>query len=181
MKDVRFIVMDVDGTLTDGSVIIDSEGLESKRFHISDGLGIRLAQEAGLEVVVLSGRKSGAVTKRMRELRVKRVYQGVVNKAEVIAKLKADLEIVDEQIAFIGDDINDLPAFSQVGVKIAVGDGSPLLRDRADYVTRRPGGYGAVREAIEEILRTQDTLALAVQNYLASLRNTPADTPGAVN
>jgi 3-deoxy-D-manno-octulosonate 8-phosphate phosphatase (KDO 8-P phosphatase) len=181
MKDVRYIMMDVDGTLTDGSVIIDSEGLESKRFHISDGLGIRLAQEAGLEVVVLSGRKSAAVTKRMRELRVKRVYQGVANKAEVIAKLKADLEIVDEQIAFIGDDINDLPAFSQVGVKIAVGDGSPLLRDRADYVTRRPGGYGAVREAIEEILRAQETLGLAVQKYLTSLSNAQADAPGPVN
>ena len=174
-------MMDVDGTLTDGSVIIDSEGQESKRFHISDGLGIRLAQEAGLEIVVLSGRKSAAVTKRMRELRVKRVYQGVSNKAEVIAKLKADLEIVDEQIAFIGDDINDLPAFSQVGVKIAVADSSAILRDRADYVTRRPGGYGAVREAIEEILRAQETLGLAVQNYLASLRNDPADAPGPVN
>jgi 3-deoxy-D-manno-octulosonate 8-phosphate phosphatase (KDO 8-P phosphatase) len=181
MKDVRYIIMDVDGTLTDGSVLIDSEGIESKRFHISDGLGIRLAQEAGLEIVVLSGRKSAAVSKRMRELRVKRVYQGVANKAEIIAKLKTDLEIVDEQIAFIGDDINDLPAFSQVGVKIAVGDASPILRDRADYVTRRPGGYGAVREAIEEILRAQETLGLAVQNYLASLHASQPDAAGPVN
>ena len=169
------------GPLTDGSVIIDSQGQESKRFHISDGLGIRLAQEAGLEVIVLSGRKSPAVTKRMRELRVARVHQGISDKAEVLAKLKADLEVVDQQIAYIGDDINDLPAFAQVGVKIATADGSAILRDRADYVTRRPGGYGAVREAIEEILRAQDKLGLAVQNYLNSLKNAPAETPGAVN
>jgi 3-deoxy-D-manno-octulosonate 8-phosphate phosphatase (KDO 8-P phosphatase) len=173
--------MDVDGTLTDGAVVLDSNGLESKRFHVSDGLGIRLAQEAGIEIVVVSGRNSAAVTKRMRELRVKRVFQGVSNKAEIIATLKADLEIVDNQIAFIGDDINDLPAFAQVGVRIAVGDGSPILRDRADFVTRRPGGYGAVREAIEEILRRQDKLAPAVQSYLISLHGAPADAPEPVN
>ncbi len=181
MKDVRCIVMDVDGTLTDGSVYIDSEGSETKRFHISDGLGIRLAQEAGIEVVILSGRKSPAVTKRMRELRVNRVFQGVSNKAEVVAKLKIDLELIDSQIAYIGDDINDLPAFAQAGVKIATGDGSRILRDRADYVTSRPGGSGAVREAIEEILVAQDKLAGAVNAYLASLRTTPASAPGAVN
>ena len=170
MINVRTIVIDVDGTLTDGSVIIDAEGQESKRFHIADGLGIRLAQSAGIEIVVLSGRKSGAVVKRMRELKVTRVFQGVANKAEVIEKLKADMEIVNDQVAFIGDDINDLPAFSVVGVKIATGDGASILRDRADYVTKRPGGWGAVREAIEEILRAQDKLGLAVNTYLAEIQ-----------
>ena len=174
MNDVKLVVIDVDGTLTDGSVLIDSEGNESKRFHISDGLGIRLAQESGLEIVILSGRKSQAVVKRMRELKVARVYQGVADKAQAIAKLKLDLELVDTQIAYIGDDINDLPAFFQVGVKIAVGDGSAILRDRADYVTKHPGGSGAVREALEEILRAQDKMVSAVQNYLASLQDTSA-------
>lgn len=100
----------------------------------------------------------------------------------MIEKLKADLEIVDDQVAFIGDDINDLPAFSVVGVKIATGDGSSILRDRADYVTKRPGGWGAVREAIEEILRAQDKLGFAVNNYLASLQaNDSSSEPEAVN
>ena len=174
MNEVKVLVIDVDGTLTDGSVIIDSEGSESKRFHITDGLGIRLAQESGLEIVILSGRKSQAVVKRMRELKVSRVFQGVADKAQVIAQLKIDLELIDSQIAYIGDDINDLPAFFEVGVKIAVGDGSAILRDRADYVTKRPGGYGAVREAIEEILRAQDKMASAVQNYLAALQAAPS-------
>ena len=169
MKDVRVIVLDVDGTLTDGVVHIDDEGREHKHFHIADGLGFRLAEAAGIKVAIVSGRKSRAVERRMNRLPADDVVQGVGDKAEAIRKMMARHGLEPSQVAFVGDDLNDMLAFDAVGVKIAVANAAPELKRRADYITQRAGGDGAAREAIEAILRAQDRYDEAVAQYLVEI------------
>lgn len=173
MKDVTWIVSDVDGTLTDGCLDYGSDGVERKRFHAADGLGIVMAQASGLRVAVISGRTSAVVQRRMAELRVSRVYEGIGDKAHVLSGMMAELDLRPEQVAYIGDDVNDLPAFSVAGVRFAVSDASQVLKDAADHVTSRAGGHGAVREAIDRILLAQGRLDAAVESYLAASRIGP--------
>lgn len=165
---IKLIVIDVDGTLTDGSISLGGNGWEMKSFAASDGLGMRLAQEAGLEIAILSGRSSDAVTQRMRELNVKRVIQGARFKAASFVDLLRDADIKADQTAYIGDDLNDLPAFRLASERIAVA-GSPVqLTDCATYVTVARGGQGAVREAIEYLLRRDNIFDIAVEKYLTA-------------
>lgn len=166
MELVQLIVLDVDGTLTDGTVLYGQDGAESKAFHVADGLGIVMAQAVGLRIAVVSGRRSLAVERRMAELHVEECLLGIGDKSLAVRGLIAKYALSPEAVAFIGDDVNDLPAFDTVGVRIAVANGSRLLRDRADWVTPRAGGRGAVRDAIEEILRRQGRLEQAVAAYL---------------
>lgn len=167
MQHVQLLVMDVDGTLTDGFVHYDSLGGEHKRFHIHDGLGIVMALCAGLQLAVISGRRSAVVEKRMAELGVTDVFLGVGDKAARVRDLRRSRDLRPEQIAYIGDDLNDLPAFDEAGVKIAVADAAPLLHARADWITPRAGGHGAVRDAIDYILTAQERYEDAVAAYLA--------------
>ena len=167
MQPIKIIVLDVDGTLTDGMVTYSDGGVQSKAFHVADGLGIKMAQAAGLRVAVISGRSSRAVEQRMAELKVTDVLQNCGDKADALHRLLGDYELRPEEAAYVGDDINDLPAFECVGFKVAVANASQALKSRADWVTPRPGGLGAVRDAIEEILRRQGQLEAAVSAYLA--------------
>lgn len=167
MEHVKLIALDVDGTLTDGTVLFDEDGGEAKAFHVVDGLGIVMAQAAGLRVAVVSGRKGLAVERRMAQLRVEDCLLGVGDKAAALRGLMTKHGLERQETAFVGDDINDLPAFQTVGVKIAVADASPIVKSVADWVTPRCGGRGAVRDAIEEILRRQGHLEDAVAAYLA--------------
>ena len=169
MADVKMIVFDVDGTLTDGGVYYGASGEEHKRFDIADGLGIRLAQCAGIAVAVISGRSSAAVSQRMSGLGVTEVMQGVGNKAVAMADLMRRGGLERHQIAFVGDDINDIPAFELAGVRIAVANAAEPLKARADYVTRARGGSGAGREAIETILREKNAYEDAVAAYLKEI------------
>ncbi len=174
LRPVRLVALDVDGTLTDGVLHRDAQSGEAKRFHVQDGLGIVMAQLVGLRVAVVSGRQSAAVEKRMAELHVADLVQGAGDKARVLQELMARHELTPAQVAYVGDDINDLPAFDTVGVRIAVADAVPLLRARADWVTERPGGRGAVREALDAILAAQGRTEEAVAAYLASVRDAAA-------
>jgi 3-deoxy-D-manno-octulosonate 8-phosphate phosphatase (KDO 8-P phosphatase) len=153
MARIRLIVFDVDGTLTDGSVNVDEDGGQTRRFNIQDGLGVRMAAMAGVQVAIISGRASNAVESRMRSLGITEIHQGVDKKARAVRQLLASLHLDRQSAAFVGDDLNDLAAFNEVGLHIAVADAAPALAHAADYVTPRNGGEGAGRDAIEFVLR----------------------------
>ncbi len=167
MQNVKLIVLDVDGTLTDGTLLYGDDGRHSKAFHVADGLGIVMAQAVGLRVAVVSARTSHLVETRMAELGVEDLIQNCGDKAAALNGLLEKYHLRAKEAAFVGDDINDLPAFEAAGVKIAVANAAGHLKACADWVTPRAGGQGAVRDAIEEILRRQGRLDEAVAAYLA--------------
>lgn len=152
---VRLLVLDVDGVMTDGGIIIDDEGRETKVFHVRDGFGIRLWQRLGGEAAIITGRTSRVVAHRAAELRIRHVMQGVAEKSEALAALLARTGGTARETAAIGDDLNDLPLLAAVGYPLAVADAAPEVRRAARFVTSRPGGRGAVREAIEHLLVAQ--------------------------
>jgi len=155
-RKIKLLLLDVDGVLTDGGIVIDERGLESKRFDVRDGQGITLLKRAGVEVGFVSGRSSGAVRQRAGDLGVKWVFQGVQNKAEIYQRIKKRTGLRDEHIAYAGDDIVDIPILRAVGLAITVPDGWPGIRPVVDYVTEAESGRGAVREIAELILTTQN-------------------------
>jgi len=170
MHNVKLIVLDVDGTLTDGVLFYGDDGLQTKAFHVADGLGIVMAQALSLRVAVLSGRSSRAVEKRLSELKVTDLIQDCGDKAAAMRQLLEKHQLQSGEAAYVGDDINDLPAFDVAGVKIAVANAVDILKARADWVTPRAGGQGAVRDAIEEILRRQGRLEEAIAAYLSQAK-----------
>ena len=171
MQNIKLIALDVDGTLTDGTLLYVDDGVQAKAFHVADGLGIVMAQAAGLRIAVISGRASPAVEKRLAELKISDFIQNCGDKAEALTGLLAKYDLRPEEAAYVGDDINDLPAFEVAGVKIAVANASEMVKARADWVTPRPGGAGAARDAIDEILRRQGRLDAAVEAYLESAKS----------
>lgn len=152
---IRLLLLDVDGVLTDGRIIVDDRGVETKHFHVRDGQGMTLLRRGGIEVGWITGRSSGAVRHRAKELRVNLLFQGVQDKLRVYERVKKRLRLSDAQIAYVGDDIIDLPVLRQVGLAVMVADGAPELQAAADYVTVAPGGKAAVREVAELILKAQ--------------------------
>ncbi|MEW5924433.1 MAG: HAD hydrolase family protein [Candidatus Zixiibacteriota bacterium] len=149
MKKVRLFAMDVDGVLTDDHIFFGPDGFELKKFNISDGFFIVLAMRAGLEIAVVSGRKSEATTTRMKDLGVKHVLQKMLDKRKQIAPLLEELGIAHSEVAFIGNEILDIGLAREVGLSIAVADAARELLDVVDYVTEAKGGDGAVREVIK--------------------------------
>ena len=154
-KKVRLLILDVDGVLTDRTIILDGDRGEWKVFHVRDGTGIKMLLEAGIEVALFSGRSSRVVERRAKELGVGHVYQGLRDKVAPYEVLKGLLGLKDEEVCFVGDDILDIPLLQRVGFPIVVADGVEEAKDFALYVTRRRGGRGAVREVCELILRAQ--------------------------
>jgi 3-deoxy-D-manno-octulosonate 8-phosphate phosphatase (KDO 8-P phosphatase) len=154
-RQVRVLLLDVDGVLTDGRLLYDYAGREFKQFHVLDGLGIHWLLQAGIEVGIVSGRTSRAVESRARELGLTVVFQGIRDKWAVVQNLLKKKEIPATRAAFMGDDLVDFPVLKRVGLAIAVPNAHPLVRRRADYVTRTPGGSGAVREVAELLLKAQ--------------------------
>jgi len=152
---LRLLLTDVDGVLTDGTVLILPDGREAKAFHIRDGLGMVLAQRAGLRVGLLSGRSSEAVTTRARELRLDLVRQGVSDKAAAFAEILRAENLEPREVAYMGDDVNDLPVLTEVGLSAAPGDAPFEVRNQAFMVTDAPGGRGCFREFVEAILRAR--------------------------
>jgi 3-deoxy-D-manno-octulosonate 8-phosphate phosphatase (KDO 8-P phosphatase) len=152
---IRLILLDVDGVLTDGGIIIDDRGVESKRFDVRDGQGITLLIQSGIKVGFLTGRYSNIVRRRAKELGVTFVYQGVQNKVEIYERIRRKIGLKNEQIAYVGDDIMDLHVLRKAGLAIAVRDSWPGLRIEVDYVTETKGGMGAVREVSELVLKAQ--------------------------
>ena len=164
VQEIELLLLDVDGVLTDGGIYIDDRGVESKRFDVRDGQGITLLKRAGIKVGVISGRSSGAVRRRAAELGVKLLYQGVRDKSETYERIKTRTGLKDEQIAYMGDDIMDIPILRAVGWAITVPNGWPGVRPVVDYITEAKGGRGAVREVSELIISTQNRRKLRSPN-----------------
>ena len=162
---IRLLILDVDGVLTDGRIIIDDDGVEQKQFYVRDGSGIKYWHRAGNVSAILSGRKSGAVVARARELGIAVVRQGAKDKLAAYESILAETGFSDGETAYIGDDLPDLPVLRRVGFPAAVADGVPEVRRAALYVTERPGGRGAVREVIEKLLRLQGRWAKVLERY----------------
>jgi 3-deoxy-D-manno-octulosonate 8-phosphate phosphatase (KDO 8-P phosphatase) len=149
---IELVVLDVDGTLTDGSLWYGAHGEQLKRFHVHDGHGIKLLAAAGIQVAVISGRRSPAVTARCRELGVRHVFQGAADKGAVLDRLLKKLGLHGSQVACVGDDTPDVPLFVRVGFAVAVKDAHPLAARAAHCRTSLPGGHGAVREVVDWLL-----------------------------
>jgi 3-deoxy-D-manno-octulosonate 8-phosphate phosphatase (KDO 8-P phosphatase) len=148
-SDIRLVGFDVDGVFTDGRLLLGDDGAEYKSFHVRDGHGVRRLLQAGIAVAVISGRRSSAVSRRMQELGVTHVFQGVSDKVAVLDGLLAELGLTATQAAFVGDDEPDLEVMARAGLAIAVADAHPTVRTAADWTTRAPGGHGAVREVCD--------------------------------
>jgi 3-deoxy-D-manno-octulosonate 8-phosphate phosphatase (KDO 8-P phosphatase) len=169
LKNIKLLALDVDGTLTDGGLYLSESGESLKRFHAQDGLGIVLAAHVGLEVVWITGRKSPILERRAEALGVKALRQGVHDKATALREISRERGISLSELAFMGDDLNDLPALNIVGVALAPKNAVPRVLERAHWVSSRNGGDGAVRDAIDTILTARGDLVLAEERYLASL------------
>ena len=151
---VKLIIVDVDGVLTDGSLIVGDSGEEFKVFHVRDGLGITLAISAGIGVAFVSGRYSRAVATRAKDLRVEEVYQGVANKLSAYDSLLKKYSLDDKEVCYIGDDLSDIPPLKRAGASYAVADAAEEVKKVAKRVTKNPGGKGAVREVIDSLLKS---------------------------
>ncbi len=153
---IKLLVLDVDGVLTDGRIIIDGSGIETKEFDVRDGHGLKLLIRYGIEVVFLTGRKSATVQWRAEDLGITEVYQGAKNKAEVFAQIVNRHNLSYEETACIGDDLVDILMLKKAGLSIAVADAVLQVQANVDYVTTHPGGRGAVREVCEIILKAKN-------------------------
>lgn len=163
---VKMILMDADGVLTDGKIIFFSGGHEAKMFDSKDGVGIKLAQRAGLKTGVISGRESEALLRRCEELGMDEIHQHVFEKLEAYDEIKERLGLTDGDICFIGDDLVDAPVLKRAGLAVTVADGHPALEPIVSYVTQRPGGSGAVREVIDLVIKAQGKWGEIVGRYL---------------
>jgi 3-deoxy-D-manno-octulosonate 8-phosphate phosphatase (KDO 8-P phosphatase) len=152
---IDFLVVDVDGVLTDGRIVYSDAGDETKTFHVRDGSGLRIWQLLGKRSAILTGRSSVIVERRAEEIGVGRVIQGATEKLPAFAELLRLERVRPEQVCYIGDDLPDVPVLSNCGLALAVPDACREVLRAAHYVTRTPGGLGAVREAVELILRCQ--------------------------
>lgn len=161
-KLIRLALFDVDGVLTDGNIYIDSNGAELKVFNTHDGHGIRMLQHNGIEVGVITGRRSKALEYRMQDLEIKHVYQGCKDKFTIFQELLSKLNLDEQQTAFVGDDIVDLQIMSRCGLAIAVANAHAFVKQHAHWETSARGGQGAVREVCELLLDAQDLLDKAL-------------------
>jgi 3-deoxy-D-manno-octulosonate 8-phosphate phosphatase (KDO 8-P phosphatase) len=163
---IKLLLMDCDGVLTDGRIWIFENGEEQKGFHTRDGLGIDLLHRAGLRSGIISGRTSTAVETRARTLGMSFVVQGHENKVQAFAGVLEQAGVTDAEVAYIGDDLNDIPLMMKSGLGVAVADAAPETRERARYVTNAAGGFGAVREVVELILKSQGRWDDLIKGYI---------------
>lgn len=153
-RNIRVLVIDVDGTMTDAGIYYDENGNELKKFCTKDAAGFFAAHEAGIQIVVLTGRECAATSRRMKEMKVDYLYQNVKNKPEFLQKFMGDNGIDKDELGYIGDDLNDLAAMRLAGFVGCPADSCVEVKERADYVSPVKGGYGAVRDVIEYLLRS---------------------------
>ncbi len=165
LKRIRLVIFDVDGVLTDGSLIMGDDGQEYKAFNAKDGHGMRMLQDSGVEIGIISARNSLVVANRMQSLGIKHVYQGQRDKLKAFADLKKKLSLESNQIAYVGDDLLDLCIMREVGLAIAVQDATKAVVEQADWQTAALGGRGAAREICEKIMQAQDTFNEILAKY----------------
>lgn len=156
IRGVKLLILDVDGVLTDGRIVIDDAGLESKQFDVRDGHGLKILMRCGIAVALLTGRRSRVVEHRAAELGIAEVHQGIWNKAEAFDAILKRRQMTPAETACVGDDVVDIPILRRAGFSVAVADAVLEARQVADYVTEHPGGRGAVRELCELILKAQN-------------------------
>ena len=150
---IKLLLLDVDGVLTDGRIIYDNHGNELKAFDVKDGHGLKLLQRTGIKVGIITGRSSAVVTRRAQELGIEILYQGALRKLEPYLEILSEQGLIDEQVAYIGDDLVDLPILQRVGFSATVADAVPEVFPYVDYIATRPGGCGAVREICDLLVR----------------------------
>jgi 3-deoxy-D-manno-octulosonate 8-phosphate phosphatase (KDO 8-P phosphatase) len=154
-RKIKLLILDVDGVLTDNCLLIDDNGMEYKKFNVSDGLGIRLLQESGVKVALISGRPSPATHHRALQLKIEHVYLGKSHKLEAYDDLKRKLDVADEEIVYLGDDLLDIPVLKKVGLPVCVQNAYPVVKRCVKLVTKAKGGEGAVREVVDLILKAK--------------------------
>jgi len=165
VKRIAVLLLDVDGVLTDGGLFYADNGDEMKRFHVRDGMGIRIWQSLGLRVAVLSGRTSPALERRAKELDIFPIVQGQTDKRAALQQILDTLQVEAEQVCVVGDDLPELPLMARCGISAAVADAALEVRAVAQFITTQPGGHGAVREVIEWILKLRGDWTQALQAY----------------
>lgn len=165
-KSIECVILDVDGVMTDGSLFMGDDGQEYKAFNSLDGHGLRMLQESGITVAIITGRKSNVVNHRMNDLGITTIYQGYRDKTPAYEELLKDKNLNDNQIAYVGDDVVDLPVMSRVGFSIAVQNAHPFVKKHADWTTEASGGRGAVREVCELFLNSRGLLDGILESYL---------------
>jgi len=163
--DIKLLAMDVDGVLTDGVIVVHPDGSESKNFHVHDGAWIRIWKRMGLKTAIITGRECPAVDCRARDLEIDYIYQKAWEKKEVLEQLIEASQIPPAQIAYIGDDVFDLPVIQRVGFTASVADANPEIRRAVDYVTQAAGGRGAVAELIRYLLNKLGLWDQAMEKY----------------
>ena len=164
---VKVMIFDVDGVLTDGSLTYSADGEATKTFFVLDGLGIQLLQRTGVQTAIISARRSPIVDRRAADLGINHVFQGQRDKRLAFAELLQKTGVTAEECGYIGDDVIDLPLLSRVGFAVTVPSGHPEVQHRAHYVTKNPGGRGAVREVCDFVMRAQGTYEQALAPYFA--------------
>lgn len=165
-KEVKLLLLDVDGVLTDGSISYTDEGSEIKTFNVRDGFGMNLLRKAGVEIGLITARSSNALKRRVQDLKLTHVYQGKRKKVEVFEQIIDELGLAPQQVAYMGDDWLDLALLKRVGFSATVADGDAEVKDVVDYVSRRPGGRGAVREVCELIIDAKGCYGELLEQYL---------------
>lgn len=165
-KTIELVILDVDGVMTDGSLIMGDDGQEYKSFNSLDGHGLRMLQECGFTVAIITGRKSEVVNHRMNDLGITTIYQGYRDKTPAFEALLKEKNISAEQIAYVGDDVVDLPVMSRVGLAIAVHNAHPFVKKHSHWVTDASGGHGAVREICEMFISSRGLLDEKLASYL---------------
>jgi 3-deoxy-D-manno-octulosonate 8-phosphate phosphatase (KDO 8-P phosphatase) len=167
LKNIKLLLLDVDGVLTDGGILYNDNGTETKVFDVKDGLGIKLLMEAGIHPVIITGRRSKALFKRCKELGIDLIYDGITDKTDAFNCVLEKTGVSAEEVACMGDDLPDLAVMKRSGLSIAVADAHVSLRENADIITSAKGGHGAVREACEAILKAKGLWESILERFLS--------------
>lgn len=166
IRKIKCLICDIDGVLTDGLLYIDNHGNELKTFHVHDGVGLKLLMAVQIEIAVITGSYNAVIDHRMTQLGVRHYFKGQIDKIQAYETLKTTLQLSDEEFAYVGDDVVDLPIMQRVGFSIAVANGVKTIRDMADWTTTAEGGRGGLREVCEYILAAQNKMEEAIQTYI---------------
>ncbi len=167
-KKIKLVIFDIDGVLTTGALFIGDDGQEYKAFNSKDGHGLRMLQDGGIEVAIITGRSSNVVEHRAKDLGISRIYQGKRHKLPAYEELIKEMGLKHSQVAYVGDDVVDLPVMSKVGLAICVQDGHSFVKKHAHWITENNGGCGAGRDVCEMILDAQGKLHDMLQSYISA-------------
>ncbi len=167
LKNIKLLLLDVDGVLTDGKIIYSDNGEETKSFNSKDGLGIRLLMDSKIKIGIITGRKSKALSYRCKNLGITLLFDGITNKLDAFNLILKKTNILPKETAFAGDDLPDLPVMKKAGLSICPADAPPYIKEHADIITNQKGGDGAIREVCEQILKAQDKWNIIMNKYLS--------------